>query len=338
MRRYWPWPKDIDFTTNDYLGFIRQGILEELAQKLPPLPWGSGGSLYLGGLHPVHEELTTYLCKFLGYATALLFPSGFQANLALLSSLPQKGDTILYDQAIHASLREGMRLSYAYSRLFPHNDFEKLEKHLRTAKGRVFVVLEGLYSMEGDGPDAQALQFLRQHYEFTLILDEAHSHGILGVEGRGWHAQEGIMPDVLVITFGKTLGLQGAALLTHAPLHTLQQSARPHIYSTALSPKITGLLLKAYEYLRKADSLRNKLWENVRFLRKCAQDASLDLRGGGPIFWLPAVPSIEPPFLKRILPPSAPTPRWRISLHAFNTHQEITYLINSLREETFLCP
>ncbi len=328
-RPFWPAPPEPDFVTNDYLALRADGILTQLLQGLPPDLWrGSGASRYLGGDHPIYHELEAYLSQQYG-GQALLFASGFVANITLWEALAQRGDTILYDRAIHASIRHGLRLSQAKAWGFPHNDWDAAEKLLRRANGEVFLVVESLYSMLGDSPDPAALQYLQARYGCHLFIDEAHTT-LLYPDGRGWCEQHGLRPLLRLLTFGKAVGLMGGTLIVPPLIRTyLQRRCIGTIYSTALPPLIAAGALSIFQKSALWKPRQERLWQLTSHLRSLLDTHGILYEGlAGPIAM---VPHPAPGFsLKRLLPPTVPQPQYRISLHANHTPQLLEALVQSL--------
>ncbi len=204
----------IDFCSNDYLGLARQE-LKPSATSLSPTSWGATGSRLISGHSLLAEQLELFLAQFHQTEAALLFNSGYQANLGLLSCLSTRHDTIVYDQLIHASLRDGIQLSPAKAFNFAHNDIEDLTRKLQRAKGQKIVVIESIYSMDGDeAPIADILSVCEQ-YDAQLIVDEAHATGVFGPAGEGVVVARGLQDKVWVRihTFGKAVGAHGAVVV-----------------------------------------------------------------------------------------------------------------------------
>src|SRR4051812_34169388 len=180
--------KLIDFSSNDYLGLARSGVLKEAInkelKKFPDYTNGSTGSRLLSGNSAYAEELEQWIADFHYAEAGLIFNSGYDANLGLFSCIAQRNDTILYDQLSHASIIDGIRLSFAASRAFQHNDLIDLEEKLKTAKGNIFVVVESIYSMDGDFAPLKELIELVEKYKAVIIVDEAHATGVFGKQGR----------------------------------------------------------------------------------------------------------------------------------------------------------
>ncbi len=232
----------IDFSSNDYLGFSRNEQLFELVQarlKTSQANNGSTGSRLLSGNFSFHEALETELAEFFKAEAALLFNSGYDANIGLLSSVPQRGDRIFYDEFSHASIRDGIRLSHAKAFGFKHNDLADLQQKIKgtNAAGEVFVVVESVYSMDGDQAPLKELCHLSETLDFKLIVDEAHATGVYGPKGQGMVIEQELGPYVFarIHTFGKALGCHGATVTGGRFLmQYLVNFARSFIYTTAM--------------------------------------------------------------------------------------------------------
>ena len=235
----------IDFTSNDYLGLaqserLKQAITDALACGVPV---GAGGSRLLRGNHPEHEALEAEAAAFFKAEKALFFGSGYAANVALFSTLPQRDDIILHDALIHASAHEGIATSKARAVSVPHNDVSAFEDALKAFRssdgiGRAWIAVESLYSMDGDRASLIDLARLAESYDAFLVVDEAHATGAFGPEGRGFTADLAVGNNLIALhTCGKALGVSGALLLASAVVcNYLVNRARGFIYSTAPSP------------------------------------------------------------------------------------------------------
>jgi len=173
--------QSIDFCSNDYLGIAKQLTIDSGQCAM-----GSTGSRLLAGNYPLIEAVEKEIAAFHESEAALIFNSGYDANIGLLSSVPQKGDTIIYDFLSHASIRDGIRLSFAQSYSFKHNDVADLEKKLQQATGNIFIVTESVFSMDGDICPLADIIALCEQYNAHLIIDEAHATGVIGKKERGW--------------------------------------------------------------------------------------------------------------------------------------------------------
>jgi 8-amino-7-oxononanoate synthase len=250
----------IDFCSNDYLGFAQsvglKQIFEQELRKYPHYTLGSGGSRLLAGNSVFAEDLEKEIANFHQSEASLLFNSGYDANIGIFSSIPQRGDTIITDEFIHASIIDGVRLSHATRYVFKHNDLESLEQKLRHAKGRIFIIVESIYSMDGDQAPLKEIAALAQNYGAALIVDEAHATGIFGDLGKGLVHELDLCDQVFarIITFGKALGTHGAAVLGTEQLRSyLINFSRSFIYTTAAS-FLSHLAIKcAYQYLQNKD-------------------------------------------------------------------------------------
>ena len=250
----------IDFCSNDYLGFSQskevKALFENELKNYSDYHLGSGGSRLLSGNHSFTESLEHKVAIFHDAESALIYNSGFDANIGLFASLPQRGDTIISDEFIHASIIDGIRLSNASRYVFRHNDLSSLEQKLKQAKGKIFIVVESVYSMDGDEAPLEEIAKLAKQYNAALIVDEAHAVGIFGESGRGLVHELGLCEEVFarIITFGKALGTHGAAILGSSQLRSyLINFSRAFIYTTA-APFLNHLAIQcAYLYLKSRD-------------------------------------------------------------------------------------
>ncbi len=270
-------PAGADFTSNDYLGLaagrsLREALIDALDRGVPV---GSGGSRLLRGNHPEHERLEEYAAQFFGAERALLFGSGYAANTALLSTLPQREDLVLYDEYVHASMHDGMKLGRASCLPFPHNDVAAAEDAIRTWRGRggsgtPWIAVESVYSMEGDLAPLQDLKALAERTAAFLIIDEAHATGVFGVDGRGLAAEfEGLEYILTLHTGGKALGVGGALVAGSAVLcDFLVNRARPFIFATAPAPLAAVALRESLRILRDEPQRRARLAALVEHARE----------------------------------------------------------------------
>ncbi|GAA3944122.1 8-amino-7-oxononanoate synthase [Hymenobacter algoricola] len=271
-RRRLPRPASglVDFSSNDYLGLSRHPAVRQAVQAAAAEPAGSTGSRLLTGNSAAAEALETRLAQFHRAEAALLFNSGYTANLGFFSAVPRRGDTILYDEASHASVKEGIRASFATAWSFRHHDLADLERKLSRASGAVFVAVEALYSMDGDEAPLVELAAFCRTKDLYLVVDEAHSNGIYGPSGEGLVAALGLENEIFarILTFGKALGSQGAAVAGPAVLRDyLLNFSRPFIYTTALPPLTIAALTAAYELLPALGPEREKLFGLSDYLK-----------------------------------------------------------------------
>ncbi len=259
---------DLYLNLNDYLQLSRHPLIIEAAQKALA-EWGttSSGSPVVGSYWPIHQELEEALKEWCGFEYGLLWNSGYTANKALLSSLPQKNDVVLVDRYVHNSVLIGMRETQAKLIRYRHLDLNHLEDLLRlyTHPDRtVFVVTESVFSMEGDYPDLKQMRLLKDRYQFFWIVDEAHAMGWYGPRGNGLVATFGVEKevDILVATLGKSLASQGAFTLFHdRHLRSYLLNRTPEfIYSTYLTPAATAASLAAIEVIQTELIARQSQW------------------------------------------------------------------------------
>ena len=342
------WPQGIDFFSNDYLGFTKD---EALNASDHFESHGAGGSRLISGNHSTYTEVESFIAQIHSAEAALIFPTGFMANLGVLSSLPQRGDVILYDELCHASIRDGIRLSHASAFRFKHNDVEdlkaKLDQHLSKAN-HIYVVTESVFSMDGDIAPLEEIATLCDNDKTGLIVDEAHA---LGVFNLGLVNTLKLQSQVLatVVTFSKAMGLHGGAVLGNQLLiDFLVNHARSLIYTTGLPPENVHRIKLAYELLESQGQIRNaKLQELIDLFQTCispkVQNYLLPsntpiqsiVLGNNDFTKTTEQQLLEKGFLvKAILHPTVPlgTERIRIILHAFNSETEVRSLANTLNQ------
>jgi 8-amino-7-oxononanoate synthase len=344
----------IDFCSNDYLGFARKdfGITPIISQN------GSTGSRLLAGNTVFVEELEQEIADFHGAEAGLIFNSGYDANLGLLSCLPQANDYLITDQYIHASMIDGARLSKANRLIFKHNDLEDLETQLQKARknspqliahnSQLFVAIESIYSMDGDMVPLPQIVHLCQQYNAHLIVDEAHATGIFGEQGRGicsmYHLENQLFARI--ITFGKALGCHGAIVLGSRHLRDyLINFARSFIYTTAAPMHTYSSVKAAYHYLKSPDFSNQKLHQLIRFFRKRVEEypqltfvdsysaIQCIIISGNENCRKTAVKLQQAGLdIRAILSPTVPVgqERLRICLHDFNTEEEINRIFQNI--------
>jgi len=275
----------IDFSSNDYLGFSNSlEIFNNTHNYLienKVLKNGATGSRLLSGNHKLYSDVEETLCKFHASEAALIFNSGYDANIGFFSSVPQRGDIILYDELIHASIRDGVMLSHARSYKFKHNDITDLDRLLRKFKSEqvdfkepveVYVVTESVFSMDGDTPNLAGIIKLCEKYGAFAIVDEAHAIGVFGQYGCGIVQELSLQDQVFarIITFGKGLGCHGAAILGSVMLKRyLVNFARSFIYTTGLPPHSLATIKMAYNVIlnNSEESKIKKLRNNIQFFK-----------------------------------------------------------------------
>jgi 8-amino-7-oxononanoate synthase len=361
FRQLYPPNDRVDFSSNDYLGYARSAKQPE--SSLPP---GSTGSRLISGNHGLYPQAEKVIAEFHRAESALIYNSGYDANVGLLSCLLQRNDCIFYDQSVHASIRDGIALGKGRAFKFSHNSLSSLKKKVGAVlpMGRkngieVYVITESVFSMEGDGPDLEAFSSYCREMGFHLIVDEAHAAGVLGPGGRGGVVARGCEDAVFarVVTFGKALGCHGAAVLGSHRLREYQINfSRSLIYTTALPPESLQALLKAYEWLDSpaGEEARDRLLRLCSLFRDTAEALGLGpffRNAMGPIQCCEAGGNLRVKSLaltlqeagfevKPILSPTVEAGRecLRFSLHAFNTDPQVrevlTILAQALKKET----
>jgi 8-amino-7-oxononanoate synthase len=324
----------IDFSSNDYLG------LGNTIEQLNGTGKGSGGSRLLFGNSDDAETLEAWLAQAFDVEAALVFNSGYAANLGFFSSVPQKNDVILYDELIHASVRDGIRLSLAKAYSFRHNSIDSLCEKANRQNGRIFVAVESVYSMDGDRAPLEELNARCVKNGWLLVVDEAHALGVYGPNGKGCVAELSDTSGVFarVLTFGKAAGFHGAAVLGSTVLKDyLVNFSRPFIYSTALPPGDYVTMQRQLQRLLDADAERGELRNRIKDWKQMI-GAAFKIQDG-PIQIVPAQSNAHADALsnqigkegfdvRAIKHPTvaAGSERLRIILHAFNSEDEIQQL------------
>lgn len=341
-----------DFCSNDYLGFARSVVLKnkinDEINSSGIVANGSGGSRLLSGNTAYVEDLERHIAAIHKSPAGLIFNSGYDANLGLFSSLPQRGDTIITDELIHASIIDGARLSFANRYTFRHNDLQSLEAKLKQAKGNCYVAVESVYSMDGDTPLLPEILGLTDKYNAHLIVDEAHAVGLYGLGLLNDDMQNRVFARL--VTFGKALGCHGAIILGSELLREyLVNFARSFIYTTATSFHQIASVKMAYELLLESENEVQQLRNNIRSFKQ-------KIKNSGKYPLIESDSAIQCIVLKNnqnakavaaglqnvgldvrpILSPTVPagSERIRICLHSFNTAKEITLLADSINEFT----
>lgn len=253
----------IDFCSNDYLGMARDPMLREgILQEMMEAEFiGATGSRLISGNYAALERLEKDLASYYKTEAAILFPAGYLANLALLSCLCGRNDTILYDQMVHASIKDGLRMGPGKKVPFLHNDLNDLEQKLKKAEGVKYVVTESLFSMDGDFAPLKALSQLCDQHEAQLIVDEAHTTGLYHEEGSSYVEKCGLTEQVFarVHTFGKAFGIQGAAICGPQFLRDwVENTSRPFIYSTGLSYLNTVSIAVAFRLIQQTEAQKRR--------------------------------------------------------------------------------
>jgi len=316
--------KRVNLADNDYLGLSRDPAV--IAAGVAALhEWGASASAspLVTGYTEIHQKLEQTLAAWQGYAHGLVMNTGFSANSAVLGGLPKKGDLILADRLVHASMLDGIMASGARLRRFAHNDLDALELMLHeepALDGVIFVVTESVYSMDGDSPDLKRLASLRKRFGFCWVLDEAHATGWYGATGSGLQEAQGAFAaaDIVVGTLGKGLGSQGAYVLSHAPevRDALINFAGEFVYSTYLAPSCAAAALAAVERVKGMSGERAELHALSHAWRDGLVEAGF------------AVPSGDSPIIPLILGDSDVTLRYATALRAAG------FMVSAIRPPT----
>jgi 8-amino-7-oxononanoate synthase len=330
----------IDFCSNDYLGIVKNKLLPVSAGAS-----GSTGSRLLAGNYVLIEETEKHIARFHQAADGLIYNSGYDANTGVLSCVPQRGDTILYDYLSHASIRDGIRLSFAQSFSFLHNDLNDLEKKLIHAKGNVFVVTESVFSMDGDKAPLSEIAELCKKYHAQLIVDEAHATGVVGENGAGLVQYLNLHEQCFarIHTFGKAVGCHGAIVLGSALLRNyLINFSRSFIYTTAL-PEISvhaiktsyetfPFLINERQHLNKLIQIFQSADKSFQKLISATPIQVVIIPGNEKVKEIATLCQANNLDVRAILYPTVPkgSERLRIVLHAFNTVADLELLMRLL--------
>ncbi|MGC3943236.1 MAG: 8-amino-7-oxononanoate synthase [Chryseolinea sp.] len=342
----------IDFTSNDYLGLAgSRELYDTIANQAHAFKTrfnGATGSRLLSGNSELAEEVESQLAKAFHAESALLFNSGYTANLGVLSSLAHRNDTIIYDEYAHASIKDGARLSLARRLSFRHNDLEDLENKLKHVAGQAFIVVESIYSMDGDRCPLIELVALAEKANATIILDEAHSTGVEGENGGGTAISLGLQNKigVRIHTFGKAMGCHGACVVGPQVLKQyLINTSRPFIYTTALPPHALITLSCAFKYLGNHSELILDLNKNIQCFTEAMTESPSFVSTGTAIQRV-VIPGNERVTqaaatlrgkgfdIRPIRRPTVPAggERIRICLHAFNREEDIKALAREINK------
>ena len=342
----------VDFVSNDYLGLSRsQTLHKRIAEQLEKVKInGSTGSRLLSGNSNLIEEVESELSEVFNVENTLLFNSGYLANLGVLSSIPRRGDTIIYDELAHACIKDGARLSLANRFSFKHNDLIDLERKLKAAEGNIFVVVESIYSMDGDLCPLKGLVELSDRYNAKIIIDEAHGTGVLGENGSGASGQFGSEKIFCrIYTFGKAMGIHGAAVCGSKLLTDyLVNFSRPFIYTTAPSPHSVISVQQAFRFLQENIQLQDEINIKVdHFISEYKSNLfgllertnskhpiqGLIIPGNKRVKGLANELKKEGYDVRPILSPTVREgqERLRICLHTYNTNEEISSLIKDIK-------
>lgn len=349
----------VDFSSHDYIGFSKSEsifrnahayLLEnEIFQN------GSTGSRLISGNHSLYTITENFIAEFHDAEAALIFNSGYHANLGFFSAVPQKNDVVLYDEFCHASIKDGLAISNAKSYPYRHNDIEDLEQHiLKFPDANIYIVTESVFSVDGDSPNLEEFVLLSEKYNCYLIVEESHALGVFGEKGESLSQFLKFHDRIFarIISFGKGLGCQGGAVLGSAALKEyLVNFTKTLIYSTALSPHSVATIFTAYQHLETEKEIIGRLRENILFFNQ-----QKNLLGLKPMFVysksaihtaiVPGNKNVkelevqlqEKGFdVQSVLPPMVPEGQERLifCIHSYNSQEEIDQALILLRNYLF---
>jgi 8-amino-7-oxononanoate synthase len=335
--------------SNNYLGLTHHPkVLEAASRALHTYGSGCTGSRFLNGSLDLHVQLEQALAEFLGKDDCIVFSTGYGANLGMISGILGRNEVVFLDKQDHASIVDGAKLSFGITERFAHQDYEALERLLQKhapSRGRL-VVVDGVYSMEGDIADIPELVRLCQKYNAALAVDDAHALGVLGPQGDGTGAHFGLQDevDIIVGTFSKSLASVGGFIAgSERVINFLRHNSRPFIFTAALPPANTAGVLAALEVMRQEPWRRERLWHNTRRLAQGLRSLGYDI---GPTR-TPIVPVLIGPldrtlimwrrmydagvFTNPVVPPAVPQAqcRLRTSLMATHTDEQIDLCLDA---------
>lgn len=342
----------VDFCSNDYLGFSSTGALRDKVYSFArsmegQVMEGSTGSRLISGNSAMAESLEEYIAAYHNAEAALLFNSGYDANIGFFSAVPKRGDTVFYDELVHASIRDGIRMGFSKSFSFRHNDLEDFEKIINIASGNVYVVVESVYSMDGDKAHLKELSGICEKNNYHLVVDEAHATGVFGTFGKGLVCEYALEKKIFarLHTFGKALGTHGGAIIGSKLLREyLLNFARSFIFTTALPYHSLFSIRCAYTLLQEADETITSLHENIkkfrslmfgidRLMKSKSPIQSILIAGNNNVTAMAAYLISKGFDVKPIMSPTVPKgrERLRICIHAFNSEDEIKNLVQEIK-------
>jgi len=349
----------LNFASYNYLGLsYRPEVKEAVIEAADRYGNGASGSPILSGSLEVHHELADRLATFKEKEAVLLFPTGYSVNVGVIAGLMRSGDLIVADQYAHASLVDGMILSKATSRFFRHNNVADLERKLKRFDGKKLVLIEGVYSMDGDVAVVPDIVEVCQRYGARILIDEAHSTFIYGENGRGVAEHFGFEDeiDMHVGTFSKSLGGQGGFVAGSLKLiNYLRGFSRSRFFSCGLSPVVSAGILRALELFEEEPQLRTKLWDNVEFMQKRLREAGVSVgvsesqvipilvQDDARVFEIGEALMYEGVYLNPIKYPAVPKhkSRFRMSISAAHTKADLeegARIITAVLERYGICP
>jgi 8-amino-7-oxononanoate synthase len=349
----------LDFSSNDYLALSQHpAVIAGSRNALEQDGAGAGAARLMSGSLVCHHLLEEELAAFKGTEAALIFGSGYLANIGVIPALAGRGDAIFCDRFNHASIYDGCRLAGAKTFRFRHNDMNHLEELLRKHRAshrRALIVAESIYSMDGDRCPLPEICMLKDRFDSMLMVDEAHATGLFGNTGAGLVEEDGVVEqvDIAMGTFGKALGSYGAYIAaSRSIVHYLVNQARSFIYSTALPPAVIGAARAAIKLVKQEPSLRHELYERVAFFKHRLQVGGLD-RYLGPSQIIPVLVGdskkasaianrlkSELIFAKAVRPPTVPegSARIRFSITRHHSKEDLERTADRLLEVLSIPP
>ena len=340
-----------NFCSNDYLGLCNHQVLKDAAKNaVTNYGVGAGAAQLLSGRHEIHDELERSLAEYTGYEAALLFSSGYLANIGLITALMSRHDLAHQDRLNHASLIDAIKLSGARSKRYRHADTESLIQALSNSQDCTqWIVTDSVFSMDGDLAPLNVLSEAAQAHSAHLLVDDAHGIGVLA-KGRGARAHFNLSTEqlpIVMVTFGKALGTQGAAVLGSRQLREfLIQCSRTYIFDTAPPPAIAAATLAALNLIRTQPNINRRLNDNIKYFRKLCEQSAVTLSESTspiqPIVLGDAERAVKAAaflrqqgiYLRAVRPPTVPinTARLRICISATHEQEDIHHLVSSLSQ------
>lgn len=344
--------------TNNYLGLTFNNVCSEAGkQAIDDYGTGTTGSRLANGSYSLHKCLEDDIAQFYGVDHAIVFSTGYTANLGMISALVSRGDTIMLDEHCHASIYDGCNLSGAEIIHFRHNNAADLEKRLKRLGNKIsntLIITEGIYSMLGDRGSLREICDVKQRYGALLMVDEAHSLGVLGETGRGLGQESGVEDqiDFITGTFSKSLaGIGGFCVSRHPQLEVVRYTSRPYIFTASPSPATIATTRKALKIIAQQPQLREQLWRNATQLYNGLDELGYELSPEiSPVIAVNANTQEnamsmwtqlfeQGVYVNMVLPPATPGSRCllRCSLSAAHTSQQIKCVIeafSNLRERS----
>ena len=352
----------VDFASNDYIGLSKSKAVFDATHRFLTdnkiQQNGATGSRLLSGNHDLYAITEQFIAQFHQSESALIFNSGYDANVGFFGCVPQKNDFILYDELCHASIRDGILMGYAKSYKFKHNEGADLERLIALCQEKtneknnlseIYIVTESVFSMDGDTPNLTELVAISKKYNCLLVIDEAHALGIFSKNGAGLLQELNLTNGVFarIVTFGKGLGCHGAAILGSQDLKDyLVNFARSFIYTTGLSPHSVATILMAYQHLETDSDGIQKLQHNILyfnqqknllslkplFVRSKSAIQSAIVPGNDKVKTIATQLQKNGFDVKAILAPTVPNgqERLRFCLHSYNSEKEISEVLQLL--------